>query len=151
MEIIAFFEAQKEKNKNIIIDNTLSEYKIWARKHLELHTKLSYLADETQCYKYWLSEDIPVNKSILFEKYLDCFSHIINLGIYRHYDSVQEIIIKPNDYCLSDQFLNLFIDLNDLIISPSEDHYITLIEDFISLGITLGYSESKITEAFISI
>jgi dimeric dUTPase (all-alpha-NTP-PPase superfamily) len=151
MEIIAFFEAQKEKNKNIIIDNTLSEYKIWARKHLELHTKLSYLADETQCYKYWLSEDIPVNKSILFEKYLDCFSHIINLGIYRHYDSVQEIIIKPNDYCLSDQFLNLFIDLNDLIISPSEDHYITLIEDFISLGITLGYSESKITESFISI
>lgn len=151
MEIIAFFEAQKEKNKNIIIDNTLSEYKIWARKHLELHTKLSYLADETQCYKYWLSEDIPVNKSILFEKYLDCFSHIINLGIYRHYDSIQEIIIKPNDYCLSDQFLNLFIDLNDLIISPSEDHYITLIEDFISLGITLGYSESKITEAFISI
>lgn len=151
MEIIAFFEAQKEKNKNIIIDNTLSEYKIWARKHLELHTKLSYLAEETQCYKYWLSEDIPVNKSILFEKYLDCFSHIINLGIYRHYDSIQEIIIKPNDYCLSDQFLNLFIDLNDLIISPSEDHYITLIEDFISLGITLGYSESKITEAFISI
>ncbi|EOR24517.1 MULTISPECIES: dUTP diphosphatase [Clostridium] len=151
MEIIAFFEAQKEKNKNIIIDNTLSEYKIWARKHLELHTKLSYLADETQCYKYWLSEDIPVNKSILFEKYLDCFSHIINLGIYRHYDSIQEIIIKPNDYCLSDQFLNLFIDLNDLIISPSEDHYITLIEDFISLGITLGYSESKITESFISI
>lgn len=151
MEVIAFFEAQKEKNKNIIIDNTLSEYKIWARKHLELHTKLSYLADETQCYKYWLSEDIPVNKSILFEKYLDCFSHIINLGIYRHYDSIQEIIIKPNDYCLSDQFLNLFIDLNDLIISPSEDHYITLIEDFISLGITLGYSESKITEAFISI
>jgi dimeric dUTPase (all-alpha-NTP-PPase superfamily) len=151
MEIIAFFEAQKEKNKNIIIDNTLSEYKIWARKHLELHTKLSYLADETQCYKYWLSEDIPINKSILFEKYLDCFSHIINLGIYRHYDSIQEIIIKPNDYCLSDQFLNLFIDLNDLIISPSEDHYITLIEDFISLGITLGYSESKITESFISI
>lgn len=90
-----------------------------------------------------------VDKSILFERYLDCFSHIINLGLDRHYDHIEEILIKPNDYCLSDQFLNLFIDLNDLIISPSEDHYITLVEDFISLGITLGYSESKIKESFI--
>ena len=63
--------------------------------------------------------------------------------------NVSKLIVKPNDYCLSDQFLNLFIDLNDLIISPSEDHYITLVEDFISLGITLGYSESKIKESFI--
>ncbi|MDB1923152.1 dUTP diphosphatase [Clostridium tertium] len=149
MNIISFFELQREKNKKIIIDNNLSDYKIWARKHLELHTKLSYLADETKCYKYWISEDEPMDKSILFERYLDCFSHIINLGLDRHYDHIEEILIKPNDYCLSDQFLNLFIDLNDLIISPSEDHYITLVEDFISLGITLGYSESKIKESFI--
>ena len=149
MNIIYFFKLQKEKNKKIIIDNNLSDYKIWARKHLELHTKLSYLADETKCYKYWISEDEPMDKSILFERYLDCFSHIINLGLDRHYDHIEEILIKPNDYCLSDQFLNLFIDLNDLIISPSEDHYITLVEDFISLGITLGYSESKIKESFI--
>ncbi|WP_373205864.1 dUTP diphosphatase [Clostridium tertium] len=149
MNIISFFELQREKNKKIIIDNNLSDYKIWARKHLELHTKLSYLADETKCYKYWISEDEPMDKSILFERYLDCFSHIINLGLGRHYDHIEEILIKPNDYCLSDQFLNLFIDLNDLIISPSEDHYITLVEDFISLGITLGYSESKIKESFI--
>ncbi|WP_411169293.1 dUTP diphosphatase [Clostridium sp. MB05] len=150
MEIIAFFESQREKNKQIIIDSTLSEYKIWARKHLELHTKLSSLADETKCYKYWIDNDNPINKSVLFEKYLDCFDHIINIGIDRHYDHIKEVVIKPNDYCLSDQFLNLFIDLNDLIISPSDDHYMTLIEDFISLGITLGYSESKIKESFIS-
>lgn len=149
MDITSFFKLQKEKNKKVIIDSNLSEYKIWARKHLELHTKLSYLADETKCYKYWISEDQPINMSILFEKYLDCFAHIINLGIDRHYDNIEEVLIKPNDYCLSDQFLNLFIDLNDLIISPSEDHYITLVEDFISLGITLGYSESKIKESFI--
>lgn len=150
MEIIAFFESQREKNKQIIIDSALSEYKIWARKHLELHTKLSSLADETKCYKYWIDNDNPINKSVLFEKYLDCFAHIINIGIDRRYDHIKEIVIKPNDYCLSDQFLNLFIDLNDLIISPSDDHYMTLIEDFISLGITLGYSESKIKESFIS-
>ena len=151
MEISSFFEKQREKNTQLNIDNTLSEYKIWARKYLELHTKISHLADETKCYKYWIGEDEELNKSVLFEKYLDCFSNIITIGIDRKYDSVEEIPIKPNDYCLSDQFLNLFIDLNDLIISPSEDHYITLVEDFISLGITLGYSETQIKESFLTI
>lgn len=149
MNIKALFEAQKEKNKKIIIDNSLSEYKIWARRHLELHTKISYLADETQCYKYWISENDELNKSVIFEKYLSCFSLIISFGIDRKYDDIEVIKAKPNDYCLSDQFLNLFIDLNDLIISPSQDHYITLMEDFLSLGITLGYSESNIEDEII--
>lgn len=149
MEIKSFFEKQREKNTKLNIDSNLSEYKIWARKHLELHTKISHLADETKCYKYWIEEVEELNNSDLFIKYLDCFSSIISIGIDRKYDTVEEIQIKPNDYCLSDQFLNLFIDLNDLIISPSEDHYITLIEDFISLGITLGYSATQISESFL--
>lgn len=149
MEVKSLFQLQKEKNSKIVIDGTLSEYKVWARKNLELHTKISYLANETKCYKYWVSDDSPINKSTLFERYLDCFTHILNIGIDRNYDSIKKITLKPNDYCLSDQFLNLFIDLNDIIISPSEDHYITLLEDFISLGITLGYSKSKIKESFI--
>lgn len=150
MEIKSFFEAQRERNKQLIIDSKLSEYKIWARKHLELHTKISHLADETKCYKYWIEEDKDLDTEVLFKRYLDCFATIITIGIDKKYDTVAEIAIKPDDYCLSDQFLNLFIDLNDLIISPSEDHYITLIEDFISLGITLGYSETQIRESFLS-
>ena len=148
MEIKSFFKTQTERNKQLIIDRSLSEYKIWARKHLELHTKISNLAEETNSYKYWIEEDKEINKEVLFKKYLDCFATIINIGIDKKYDSLEEVAIKPNDYCLSDQFLNLFIDLNDLIISPSEDHYITLIEDFISLGITLGYSKTQIYKFF---
>nr|WP_321835564.1 dUTP diphosphatase [Clostridium butyricum] len=54
----------------------------------------------------------------------------------------------PNDYCLSDQFLNLYIDINDLIASPSMDHYQTLFEDLLSLGLTLGFSEDEISGQF---
>lgn len=150
MNIKAFFEAQREKNTKIVIDESLSNYKISARKHLELHTKLGHLADETKCYKYWISDEINFDDDVVFSKYIDCFSNIISVGIDKGYANIDEVPIKPNDYCLSDQFLNLFIDLNDLIISPSEDHYITLIEDFISLGITLGYSDSKISNGFIN-
>lgn len=149
MNIISLFEVQREKNKQIAIDKNLNQYKLSARKHLELHIKLSSLADETKCYKYWLDDNSEIDKEIIFKKYLDFLSQVLVIGLDSNYADITEIKVLPNDYCLSDQFLNLYIDINDLIISPSKDHYLTLLEDFISLGITLGYSENKIIDSFI--
>ena len=150
MNIISLFEIKREQNKKVVIDTNLNQYKLSARKHLELHIKLSSLADQTKCYKYWVDEDCEIDKNTIFEKYLDFLSQVLIIGIDSNYTDIEEIKVLPNDYCLSDQFLNLYIDINDLIISPSKDHYKTLLEDFISLGVTLGYSENKIIDAFIS-
>ena len=150
MNITSLFQIKREQNKQIVIDKNLNQYKVSARKHLELHIKLGSLAEQTQCYKYWLDDISKPNKEIIFEKYLDCLGQVLTIGIDSDYSDIEEIKVLPNDYCLSDQFLNLYIDINDLIISPSKDHYQTLLEDFISLGITLGYSENKIIESFIS-
>lgn len=150
MDISKFFEKQKINTKDLVIDSSLSDYKVWARKYLQLHTKLSSLADKTQCYKYWVSEnDDNEDNEVIFDYYINALDQILNVGIEKNYDTVIDIAVNPNEYCLSDQFLNLFIDLNDLIIAPSLDHYITLLEDFISLGLTLGYSEEKITNSFM--
>lgn len=150
MNIKALFEAQIEKNNQLNVDTTLNQYKLSARKNLELHIKISSLANDTKCYKYWMDNDNNLNLNLIFDKYLDCLSQIISLGVDRNYTDVESVRVKPNDYCLSDQFLNLYIDINDLIISPSKDHFLTLLEDFLSLGITLGYSETKIKESFIN-
>ena len=92
----------------------------------------------------------PKLKSIIkLVKYTDFLTHIINLGLDKHYIDSYDITLRPNDYCLSDQFLNLYIDINDLIISPSVDHFFTLLEDVLSLGITLGYSEEEIFNSFV--
>lgn len=149
MDISKFFEKQKINTKDLIIDSSLSDYKVWARKYLQLHTKLSALAEKTQCYKYWVSNDEAEDTKVIFNSYIDALANILNVGMEKNYDTVTEIAVKPNEYCLSDQFLNLFIDLNDLIIAPSLDHYITLLEDFMSLGLTLGYSEDEITNSFL--
>ena len=149
MNITSIFEAQKENNKQVTINSNLGQYKLSARKHLELYIKLSSLADNTKCYKYWLDNNSEINKDIIFNKYLDFLGQLLILGIDRDYTDITEIKVSPNDYCLSDQFLNLYIDLNDLIISHSKDHYLTLLEDSISLGITLGYSENSIIDSFI--
>ena len=149
MNILSIVELQRERKREILINQELSQYKLWARKHLELQVKLSSLAEETKCYKYWIDDGLNLNKELIFVKYTDFLTHIINLWLDKHYIDSYDITLRPNDYCLSDQFLNLYIDINDLIISPSVDHFFTLLEDVLSLGITLGYSEEEIFNSFV--
>lgn len=149
MNISSIVESQLEKNKQLLINHELPEYKLWVRKHLELHVKLGSIAEETKCYTYLESVSSSLNKDIIFKKYVDFLAHIISLGLYREYISDYEVQLKPNDYCLSDQFLNLYIDINDLIVSTSSDHFLTLLEDTLSLGVTLGYCEKDIINSFI--
>lgn len=151
MNIKSLFEKQYENNKKIIIDPSLNEYKLSARKNLDLNIKLAALADATECYKYWIDTNLneTINENIIFQKYIELFSQIITLGLDRNYDDSYEVEVVESEYCLSDQFLTLFIDINDLTISPSEDHYQTLLQDYISLGISLGLSEKKIIDMFL--
>lgn len=149
MNIKPLFEKQYENNSKISIDSSLDKYKLSARKNLELNIKLSSLAEETKCYKYWIDDNTDINTDIVFQKYLDLFSQIITLGLDKGYVNSYDVKIIKNEYCLSDQFLNIYIDINDLTISPSEDHYQTLLEDFFTLGLSLGYTEKRIFDLFM--
>lgn len=151
MNIANFFPDQNQVNSLIKIDSSLSDYKLFARRHLQLHVKLSDLANETKCYKYWVDEETILDNNTIFEKYIICFKQILSVGLDKNYDDIDEITITPSEYCLSDQFINLYIDVNDLIISPSKDHYITILEDFLSLSISLGFTEQQIIAGFYDI
>ena len=149
MNILSLVESQIEKDKLTSINEGLSDYKLCARKHLELQVKLSYLADETKCYNYKKIEITDLKENVIFERYIDFLSHVLSFGLFKNYFDNYEVDFLPNDYCLSDQFLNLYIDINDLIVSSSKDHLFTLLEDIFSLGVTLGYSEDQIKNSFI--
>lgn len=149
MELDNFFIQQDKFNKELVIDSNLNDYKVATRMYLALQVKISELADETKCFIYWNdSNKSRVSKQLVLEKYIDCLKQILTIGLNKNYTCLKKLIVKPNDYCLSDQFLTLLIDVNDLIISPSIDHYKTLFEDFISLGISLGFSINQIEEIF---
>ncbi|NLK95458.1 MAG: dUTPase [Clostridiales bacterium] len=152
MKICKFFTIQKELVDHIVIDESLSEYKLFARKHLQLHIKMSDLANETKCSTYWIdNNENNFDKDSVLEKYIICLQQIIVLGIDNKYDDLDEINVEPSEYCLSDQFLNLYIDINDMIISPSRDHYITLLEDYFSLSFNLGLTFDEILDKFSKI
>ena len=91
MNILSLAEYQKDKSAKKIIDTSLSDYKLAARKHLELQVKLSFLAQETSCYKYWIDNKSQLNHDVIFEKYIDFLAHVINLGLYKNYLSSYEL------------------------------------------------------------
>ena len=151
MDIQPMLEMQKKFNENLNINTELDSYKLRARKNLEFEINLGALANETACFNYLLNntKDIDIDK--IFTKYITCISQVLTLGIDHNYMNINKISMNPNDYCLSDQFLTLYIDINDLIASPSVDHYQTLFEDLLSLGLTLGFTEEKIKNGFSEI
>lgn len=146
MNIHTLLNQEKEIIKNIAIDNTLNDYTLFARKHLQLHIKMSDLANETKCYKYWVGEIDSVNLENVFQKYISCFHQILFLGLDDDFEHLESVTAQSTDSCLSDQFLNLYIDINDSIMSSSEDHFVTLVEDYLTLGNSLGFSEKQIIE-----
>ena len=146
MNIHILLNQEKELIKNIAIDDTLNDYTLFARKHLQLHIKMSDLANETKCYKYWVGEIDSVNLENVFQKYISCFHQILFLGLDGDFEDLETVTAQSTDSCLSDQFLNLFIDINDCIMSSSEAHFATLVEDYLTLGSCLGFSEEQIIE-----
>ncbi|MGL4571617.1 MAG: dUTP diphosphatase [Clostridium sp.] len=144
MFVSNLFKEQKELDKKLCINPDLTEYKIKARKNLELHVKLSDLANETHCFAYTQDVLPSVNNTTIFSKYLDCLKQVLSIGVTNQYDNLSDFFAQPTEDCLSDQFLNLYIDINDLIISRSEDHFKTLFEDLLTLGNTLGFSDGEI-------
>jgi len=149
MNIQPLFKVQKKYNDSLPINDELTSHKLQVRKNLEFQIMLGDLANETACFNYLTKKINPINITAIFNKYITCLSQALTLGIDHKYTDLIAVSINPNDYCLSDQFLNLYIDINDLIVSPSMDHYLTLFEDLLSLGLTLGFSESQIQNEFI--
>lgn len=148
MKLQPLFEMQEKYNSQLIVNDELSLYKLHARKNLEFEVQLGDLANETRCFNYLKTNTEPIDINIISDKYISCINKILTLGLDNNYSDLSEVSLAPNDYCLSDQFLNLYFDINDLIASPSKDHYLTLFQDFLSLGLTMGFSEEKILKDF---
>lgn len=147
MNLEKLFELQKELDYRILKQHHLEDQPLLQKKILALQVELGELANETRCFKYW-SEKEPSPKDIILEEYVDCLHFILSVGIEKDFCDVI-LDLKHVEYPLTDQFLNLYIDVNDFVICSSKDHYITLFEDFFNIGTSLGFTESEIEDAYL--
>lgn len=140
MNLEKLFSLQKTLDTQIQMNHDLIGKPLLAQKMLSLQVKLAKLADETGCYKFWSAKKTE-NKNVLLDKYIDCLYSILTIGLEKGFVDIPEISLKPLSSDITNQFISLSIDVNDFIVCSSKDHYITLFEDFLSLGNSLNFTE----------
>jgi len=144
MNLKTIYEFQKEHEDKLKSKVELQGKLLLSQKLLALQVKLGELANETQCFKFWLAKKSLINRNII-EKYVEVLYTIFSIGIEKGFDET-EFSVKKVEYELTKHFLNLFVDLNDFLVSSSKDQYITLIEDVLSLSLALGFTEEDILD-----
>lgn len=112
------------------------------QKLLALQVKIGELANETQCFKFWVSKKSSIRSRVL-EKYIDCLYIIFSIGVDKGFTDTN-FEVKATEYELTEHFLNMFIDLNDFMVCSSKDNYITLMEAALSLSLLFGFTEDDI-------
>lgn len=147
MDFKKLFRLQKDLDAQIIEEHNLKNETLFSEKSLALQVELGKLADKTRCFKYWSCKS-PVKREIILEEYINCLHCILSIGIDKKFDDINPSSAKFN-YSITEQFLDLYVDINDFVICSSKDHYITLFEDFLSLGKNLGFSELEIENEYI--
>ena len=147
MNLDELFKLQMELDKKIVEQHALQNRSLVSEKTLALQVEIAELANETRCFKYWSTKK-PSDKNVILEEYVDCIHFLLSIGLEFNFTdiSVKSIV---SDARLTDQFINIYIDLNDFIICSSKDHYSTLFEDFLSLGLSIGFSEEDIQEHYL--
>ncbi|WP_315117128.1 dUTP diphosphatase [uncultured Clostridium sp.] len=149
MDFKNLFVLQKKLDHHIETKHTLDGKTLFSNKILALQVEIAELANETRCFKYWCNKG-PSEKAKILEEYVDCLHFILTLGLDKNYDEENFYIHKENlKDNLTDQFLNLYIDINDFVVCPSKDHYQTLFEDFLCLGLSLSFTEEDIEKAYL--
>ena len=136
------FKLQMGLDKKIVEQHNLQGKSLVSEKILALQVELGELANETRCFKYWSTKK-PSSKEIILEEYVDCIHFLLSLGLEFHYTDIP-IKICALDSKITEQFINIYIDLNDFTICSSKDNYLTLFEDLLCLGTALDFSEEDI-------
>lgn len=144
MNLKKLYEFQNKLDRQIQSRADLQGKALVSHKILALQVKMGELASETQCFKFWLAKKSSLKRKVL-EKYIEALYLTLSIGIEKGFTKT-EFPVKENECELTDQFLNLFIDTNDYMVCSSEDHYFTLIEDLLSLGLSLGFTEEDIVD-----
>ena len=146
MNLANLFQLQENLDEHIREEHCLHGESLISKKILALQVELAELANETRCFKFWSNKKASDKETIL-EEYVDCLHFILTLGLEKGFTDIQ-LEDKELQCDITSQFLNLYIDINDFIICSSKDHYITLFEDFLTLGKMLGFTTLETEEAY---
>ena len=147
MNLQKLFQMQNALDKRIETEHNLEGIPLLRKKILSLQVELGELANETRCFKFWSTKE-PSSNDVILEEYVDCLHFILSIGLEKNFEDIT-LNIKYITCELSEQFLNLYINISDFITCSSLDNYLNIFQNFLSLGENLGFSEEDIENAYL--
>jgi len=147
MNLHKLFQMQDTLDHRIQSEHHLEGVPLLNKKILALQVELGELANETRCFKFWSTKK-PSANDVILEEYVDCLHFILSLGLEKSYDNITLNIQNINKE-LSQQFLNLYVNVADFITSSSIDNYLNIFNNFLGLGNSLGFSDEEIENAYL--
>jgi len=147
MNLQKLFQMQDALDKRIESEHNLANFPLLRKKILSLQVELGELANETRCFKFWSTKN-PSSANVILEEYVDCLHFILSIGLEKNFEDIT-LIIKSITSELFEQFLTLYVNISDFVISSSKDNYLTIFQNFLSLGANLGFSEEDIENAYL--
>ena len=104
------------------------------------------MATLSNCCEFIKSNEFTSNTSILNE-YLSCLNFIFSIGLDIGIDNLN-FSISDSTAPIYDQFLDVYVDINDFINFRTEDQFYTLLESFFTIGKSLNISISDICDMY---
>ncbi|MCH3965578.1 MAG: dUTP diphosphatase [Clostridium sp.] len=147
MNLINLFELQENLDEVIRKEHGLEGESLLSQKTLALQVEIGELANATRCFKFWSNNKI-LNDKIILEQLANSLYFMLSLGLEKKFNDIVDIKLKESRCNITSQFLNLYVDINDFLVCSSKDHYITLFEDFLSLGSSLGFTPNEIKKCY---
>ncbi|CDM69761.1 hypothetical protein CM240_2637 [Clostridium bornimense] len=146
MELNEIFTLYKNSTVNPVDDTFKISEKNIPKKVLALQITLGNLATLSNCCEF-IKNDESVEKTSILNEYLSCLNFIFSIGLDM---GIENFNFNPSDTNapIYDQFLNLYVDINDFINFRTEDQFSTLLESFLTIGKSLGISNSDIYEIY---
>lgn len=147
MDLQNLFILQKGVDQGFTENCNNDKNSLLPEKILGLQVKISELANLTQCYKFWVTSS-DCKSSIILQQFVEGFHYILSIGLDKNYTNIN-LEVQPLQNDLTSQFINLYIDINDFVVCPSIDNYKTLFENFLSIGLSLGFDKEVIEKAYL--
>ncbi|MCL2321555.1 MAG: dUTP diphosphatase [Oscillospiraceae bacterium] len=148
MNLEELFSLQAELDKIISINHNLAHNNLFSKKIIALIVEVSELANATRCFKYW-SYKQPEPKEIVLEEFADCLHFTISLGVEIGFNNFNKIIYEKCSVPLYEQFLNLYIDVNDFLACHNEENFISIFNDLICMGLSMNFTIIELFDSYI--
>lgn len=141
------FTMQKQLDSYIESNHNLTNHDLFDDKYLALLVELGELANETRCFKFWSNKQRSANEIIL-EEYVDGIHFIMSLGIVKGLNYHNKSVANSN-HTETELFNHVFEKCVRFKNEPTQQNYDLLFGSYLTLGLTLGFTEQDVFDAYI--